>query len=90
MNLNCNRCNLFQTPTHITYMCMTCDDGEIHFELNGKKAIAPLMRYIQYYKDCCLSSGKISKDDEEYMTDRIAEIMKVCKKKDGELKVWVS
>lgn len=44
--------SLRQTPTHISYMCMVTDDGQIgslyNGKLSGKKAIAAVRRYIAW------------------------------------------
>ena len=43
MNLHCEEVDLWQTPTHITYMCFSNGDG-------GWQGI--LYRYTQWVKSC--------------------------------------
>lgn len=50
MNLHCNMIELWQTPTYITYMCMTFDDGEPKTRVNGNQAKEALQRYIHWIK----------------------------------------
>ena len=51
MNLYCNiddkQVDLVQTPTHITYMCLTESDG-IHYQVTGKKAVRALRCYLEW------------------------------------------
>ncbi len=47
MNLHCNKLDLWQTPTHITYMCMMTHEG-VYSELNGNDAIRALRIYMQW------------------------------------------
>ena len=51
MNLNCNLIELWQTPTHITYMCMMDDTGKLGYKYTGKKALAALLRYKEWYEN---------------------------------------
>ena len=48
MNLHCNRMELRQTPTYITYMCMVQPDGSIPDEVAGLKAKHSLQIYSQW------------------------------------------
>ncbi|GIU69177.1 MAG: hypothetical protein KatS3mg002_0413 [Candidatus Woesearchaeota archaeon] len=48
MNLYCNKLNLVQTPTKITYLIMTFDDGKIYFKVRGQKAKGALERYCRW------------------------------------------
>lgn len=50
MNLHCNVLDyLWQTPTEVTYMCMTDSDG-LHYELEGEKALGAINRYIEWVR----------------------------------------
>jgi hypothetical protein len=40
--------SLWQTPTYITYMCMTTDNGVFEYELTGKQAKAAIARYFEW------------------------------------------
>ena len=51
MNLHCNMIELNQTPTYITYMCMMDDTGTIGYKYTGKKALAALLRYKEWYEN---------------------------------------
>jgi len=62
MNLFCNQVDLWQTPTHISYMCMIDDNGNMDPK-TGKKAVAVLKRYIEYVR-YRLSSIRFSSDEE--------------------------
>ena len=62
MNLHCNKIDLWQTPTHITYMCMINNDGKIEYELTGKKALRALYIYIEWVKGLC--DGVWKKDED--------------------------
>ena len=50
MNLHCNRMELRQTPTYITYMCMVQPDGSIPDEVAGLKAKHALQIYSQWIR----------------------------------------
>ena len=41
---------VYQTPTHITYMCMMSEDGTIADELKGEKARRAIAGYILWFK----------------------------------------
>lgn len=45
MNLHCKQVELWQTPTKITYMCMTFAKGKVT-SVKGKRAAAALKRYL--------------------------------------------
>ena len=51
MNLESNSFNFEQTPTNISYLCMTDDNGNIQMEVKEKKCIAVFKRYILYKKE---------------------------------------
>ncbi len=42
--------NLYQTPTHITYMCLMNKDGLIEHELTGDEAKRALFLYLEWVK----------------------------------------
>lgn len=45
LHINNKPVNLYQTPTHITDMCMTNDRGVVQEQVKGGKAIGVLHRY---------------------------------------------
>ena len=51
MNLQCNMVELIQTPTYITDMCMMNDTGTIGYKYTGKRALAALLRYKEWYEN---------------------------------------
>ena len=53
MNLHCEEVDLWQTPTYITYMCFSNEDG-------GWQGI--LYRYTQWVKSCANGPFKSSYD----------------------------
>ncbi len=42
--------DLYQTPTHITYMCLMNKDGLIEHELTGDEAKKALFLYLEWVK----------------------------------------
>lgn len=54
MNLNLRvgkeRYELRQTPTWVTYLLMTGDNGVVHSEIKGRRTAGVLERYIQWVK----------------------------------------
>jgi hypothetical protein len=68
MNLYCDEVELWQTPTYITYMCYSNEDG-------GWKGI--LYRYIEWVKD---HTNGVWKDDQldkyKEITDSVNEHIK--------------
>jgi hypothetical protein len=62
MNLHCDKIELYQTPTWVTYMC-TMDVNGKHGYAKGPDAKRALYCYLEW----CSSRGrKISNNDEEY------------------------
>ena len=49
MNLHCNKVDLWQTPTHISYMCTMNEEGA-RYEVTGKEAKRALFSYIEWVK----------------------------------------
>jgi hypothetical protein len=47
LNLHCNKIELWQTPTYISVICLTSDDG-YKDELKGAKAKSALTRYCKW------------------------------------------
>lgn len=78
MNLTCNKCHLWQTPTHITYMCMMTANG-VASELKGKKAIRALRIYSEWVKST--ATGVYTDAEKEYVEEKVqairAEIEKI-------------
>lgn len=56
MNLHCSQVNLLQTPTHITYMCYSNNDG-------GWKGIR--YRYLQWVMSHCNGAFKNRKEADD-------------------------
>jgi len=55
MNLSCvidgYEVDLYQTPTHMSDMCMAQDDGSTPWELTGDKAKGAMFRYLCYKQE---------------------------------------
>lgn len=72
MNLHCNKMQLWQTPTWVTYMCLITDKG-FKPEVKGKQARAAANRYMEWVRG--LTDGawgnspnaKGSKEDLEHL-----------------------
>ena len=69
MNLKCNKMELWQTPTHVTYMCMMTSKG-VADEFTGKKARRALKIYQQWVSSCHPMQATTS-EEEEAMKDGI-------------------
>jgi hypothetical protein len=68
MNLHCNEVNLLQTPTFITYMCWSNEDG-------GWQGVK--YRYIQWVKYQCqvdFNQSQAEVDNSDFMKQHIAEL----------------
>jgi hypothetical protein len=50
LKVNGNGVDLIQTPTFISHLLMTDDNGKEMFEAKGKKAKGVLQRYITYLR----------------------------------------
>ena len=48
LKINGKEIDLFQTPTHITYMCTMTNSGVPAFKLTGKKAHRAIYCYTEY------------------------------------------
>ena len=94
MNLHCNRIELQQTPTHITYMCMVQPNGQISPVVTGQKAKHALQIYIQWLQgktDGIFHSTEDLERVRKFMNEEIESIeilLKSSSKK--ELKVYIS
>ena len=70
MNLHCNMFEMRQTQTHASYMCMIEDSGIVNSEYKGKKALAVLKRYQQWYEwqlqDILNYKAQSNTSEEEY------------------------
>jgi len=69
--------DLWQTPTHITYMCMTTDNGVIQDSLRGEKAKAAISRYflwVESFKDGVFESTKAADERWQLVNDHINAI----------------
>jgi hypothetical protein len=93
LNLHCSECDLWQTPTYVTEMCMVQNDGTIPGELTGAKARHALYIYTMWVNDS--ASGGVwgfktkeeADDARQFANAEIEKIMKVVKKK--KLRVWL-
>jgi len=82
MNLHCKQLELWQTPTHITYMCVMQDDGKISSNLKGKKARRALYMYRQWVRSCIngvWDDEEERKSHEEFLNNHVKRINDVIK-----------
>lgn len=91
MNLHCNRMELRQTPTQITFMCMVQRNGRVPDKVTGAKAKQALRVYSQWVR---FSINGAWKEIDEYLEakDRVdkelKEINKVIKSR-KKLEVYI-
>jgi thiaminase len=92
MNLHCNKLDLWQTPTQITYMCLVQPDNEIASNVAGKKARHALAIYRKWveYNQTNIINWQNEYDCANYkkcVEEHLTAIDKIAKAKDLEL--WV-
>lgn len=86
--------NLYQTPTWVTYILITDDNGNQNWEVTGDKAKGVLFRYITWVnKEFVGNRYFLSQKEKEESEDRrqtVKEhINKLMKVKDKNLEFWV-
>ena len=59
---------LYQTPSHITNMCMMGTDGEVKSEVKGKKAQRAIACYLEYVNS--MKSGAFKSQEDYEMAAR--------------------
>ena len=73
MNLHitagCEDIFVYQTPTHITYMCMMDGSGKVAGELKGAQAMRAIACYIEWVKSRGNGVYKSHKEAEEIRRD---------------------
>lgn len=86
MNLKCNQIELWQTPTHISYMCMITDSngGLFSCTLRGKKAAIALSRYKQWVKTYC--EGSYTDSEKDLYESKRSSMLEHIKKIDNVIK----
>lgn len=72
INLHCNKINLRQTPTKITYECI---EG-LESPISGRKANTALTRYITWIKSL-RDSYKMSDEDFEGYQEHINQVHEI-------------
>lgn len=88
LNLHCNKIDLRQTPTFVTEMCMVQSDGDMPWELSGKKAQHALWIYIQWLHGTLNGAYESTQAANERCAMVDAEIQEIKKvMKDKKLKV---
>jgi len=94
MNLHCNRIELQQTPTHITYMCMVQPNGKVSPAVTGQKAKHALQIYIRWIRgktDGVFNNTKDFEYIKKWVDEEIENIEKLLKSRSKkELKVYIS
>lgn len=95
MNLHCKSGGqgipLRQTPTQITYMCMVQPNGDIPFELTGKRAKHSLQIYIQWIQGSLNRVYNTIEDSNiarEYVNEEINNLRKILNSR-KKLEVYV-
>lgn len=80
INLQCNKVELWQTPSYITYMCLMTPDGVK--EAKGVEAIRALKCYVEWagslLPHSVYQSGSVEEEENndfrEILTEHIAKI----------------
>ena len=79
--------NVYQTPTHITYMCLVDSNGKIKPEVYGKKALRAIHTYLLWvdqksdgvYEDAAhaKSAKNYVEEHKKYILDSISSFKKL-------------
>lgn len=85
MNLHCNKIELYQTPTYITYMCTEPFDDDLS-DLDF--AVAALRQYLIWIKYGILNN--VSRDVRESYAEHITNVQKLIDDPPKNLEVYIS
>lgn len=91
MNLQCDKIDLVQTPTYVSYMCMVGPNGEIPNELTGNAARRAIHIYCYWRLEQAQSAFNHDNKDRDlldYVRDEVKRIKEILKK-ERSIKVWV-
>lgn len=91
MNLSCSEVELWQTPTHITHMCLMEASGTVAFEVKGKRAVRALYMYMEWVRSHCdgvWSDEQLYKQRVESVNKHIAQVLNILDLPN--LEVWQS
>lgn len=67
-----HRCHIWQTPTQITQMIMTDEEGNVNEYFTGKRALFAIRQYIQWVKGS-VNRGYVSTEDMKMYEEDVAE-----------------
>lgn len=73
INLHCNKVNLWQTPTYITYMCLMTTKGVE--DAAGERAVQALKCYVEWAGSLLPHSVYRSGSEEEQENNEFRELL---------------
>lgn len=77
MNLMCDELELYQTPTHITYMCLVNKSGLVRPKVTGNKAKRALQMYLRWVQstiDGVWEDAGALQSARDALDDHVAEV----------------
>lgn len=90
MNLYCNKIELWQTPTYISYMCMVSSSGLILSVVKNKRAKQALYCYIHWVKSTLngvWEDPEVLQINTDNVNDHIKDILNIINKPDLKVEI---